>query len=528
METTDATTMLIRAQRVWTGVRGSKTRAIAIARDRIAALADEPHALDARIGPSTQVLDDPAWCVVPALYDTHNHLGEFIRNFALAPVERARTLAEFLELIAAEAARTPAGRWVQTSNAWHERNLVEQRAPTAEELDRVVPDRPVLCRRGGHVAFANTRALAIGGISREQSPTGMLEGNAVYQVMQHATRLPPDEQIENVGRATRAYAATGLGAIRDPIVRRDGMGLYEAAHRNGAIATRCRLMPLVQPTRDPAEAIAAIDGFAPWRDRGDDMLRVWGLKLVMDGGVEGAALEAPYANDPTSSGHLNWEVDVLAQVVSAALDRGWRVGVHCAGDGAVRTTLDAFERACSGRVAPAPGTLAIEHALLADGEQRARAIRLGVHVTVQHALLYALAAQMITYWGRERAARAVPVRDWLAEGAQLSAGTDYPVASFSPMESLWGFATRQTLRDGVLGGEQVIDRETALSLYTLGGATLDGETAHRGTLEPGKLADLVAFPADPLACPLEQLRTLAPLFTMVGGKLVYDARTARS
>jgi predicted amidohydrolase YtcJ len=164
----------------------------------------------------------------------------------------------------------------------------------------------------------------------------------------------------------------------------------------------------------------------------------------------------------------------------------------------------------------------LEHALLASAEQRARAIRLGVPVTVQHPLLYAQGAAMLRLWGSERAQAALPVRAWLVEGAALSAGSDYPAASYDAMRSIWGLVTRGTQGAGVLGQEQAIDQYTAFQLYTAAGAQLCAENARRGTLQPRHLADLVAFAVDPLTCPVDALLAVRPSFTVVGGRALYD------
>jgi predicted amidohydrolase YtcJ len=255
---------------------------------------------------------------------------------------------------------------------------------------------------------------------------------------------------------------------------------------------------------------------------GDDWLRLWGLKFVMDGGVEGAALEEPFSAGVTGMGHLNWDPADMVRVVNVAVRRGWRIGTHCAGDRATRTVLDVYERVLAENTSLPPGTLVLEHAILANAEQRARAIRLGIPVTVQHPLLYAQGAAMLRLWGVARAQAAMPVRAWLEEGAQISAGSDYPAAGYSAMRSIWGLVTRSTEGAGTLGPDQGIDRETAIWLYTAAGAALDGESAWRGTLEPGRLADLVAFEVDPMTCPLDELPGVRPVFTLVGGRAVHD------
>lgn len=164
----------------------------------------------------------------------------------------------------------------------------------------------------------------------------------------------------------------------------------------------------------------------------------------------------------------------------------------------------------------------IEHGFLADARQRARAIRLGIPVTVQHPLLYTLGSVLLEGWGEQRTREIMPVRAWLEEGASLSAGSDHPVSSFNPGLSLWGMVTRGTLKAGIQGPEYAIDRYTAVQLYTAAGAQLSGESHRRGTLEARKLADLVAFRSNPITCPIDDLPSLRPVFTMVGGRAVYD------
>lgn len=146
---------------------------------------------------------------------------------------------------------------------------------------------------------------------------------------------------------------------------------------------------------------------------------------------------------------------------------------------------------------------------------------MGVAITVQHSLFYTNSADVLTSWGPERAARVMPVRSWLNDGALVAAGTD-SVSPFDPMLNVWGFATRQTKDAGVQGPDEAIDVPTALELYTHAGAILTGEHDRLGALEAGRLADIVAYPRDPLDTSIDDLPTLKPAFTMVGGLAAYD------
>jgi predicted amidohydrolase YtcJ len=170
---------------------------------------------------------------------------------------------------------------------------------------------------------------------------------------------------------------------------------------------------------------------------------------VLDGGVAGAAMEQPFANNPSYSGHLNWDPDEMTEAVSHALARNWRIATHAVGDRTVRTVLDVYERALEQNPTTPPGTLVVEHAFLADQKQRARAIALGISIT----------------------------------------------------------------------------QYTAIELYTSAGTRLTGEAEQRGTLEPHRLADFVADRADPVTAPVDDLPSLTPAITCVGGRGVHDPDT---
>lgn len=405
-------------------------RVIALRDEWIVAVSEDPHGLDSLIMAGTQVLDDPHLTVLPAFYDTHNHLREATNNLALVPVEQAHTMAEFMALISARAASTPPGTWIQTSNAWHENTLAERRLPTLRDLDAATGEHPVLVRRGGHMAIANSLALERAGITSDTSVppggtfgrfadgtlNGQLEGSAQYAVSRIIPPLPLETHVASIEQACQAYAAVGLGAVRDPIVTGADLPVYQAAWEQGRLSTRCRLMLSIFPTGSASDRIRQVEGFGVRSGFGDDWLRLWGLKFVLDGGPEGGALETPYASAPTYTGHLNWDPEDMVAVANAAVKRGWKLGTHAIGDRAVRTLLDVYERVIQANPGLPPGTLVIEHAFLADAAQRARAIRLGVWVTVQHPLLYALGGSLVRLWGPERTRQIMPVKAWLDEG----------------------------------------------------------------------------------------------------------------
>jgi predicted amidohydrolase YtcJ len=514
---------------------GQTHRSIGVRGAAIVAVSAEPDGLDDLAGSAAVTADARDLTLLPAFADAHEHLMEASRNTLLVPVDRARSVVEFTGLIKQAAAHAAPGKWIVTSMAWHESNLAENRMPTGAELDAAAPGHPVFARRGGHLAVASTLALKAAGIDASSpepaggkidrlpggEPSGLLEGGAVYQVGALAPAPSRAELAGALGTGSAAYAALGVGTIREAMVNLDELLAYQDAARSGLLSVRVRPMIRVGNELSAEDALAYVRGLAAWSGLGDDWLRLWGLKMVMDGGVEGGALEQPYANDPANSGHLNWDPAVMTRVCTEAIKRGWKIGTHAAGDRAVRALLDVYEAVVAETGDLPPWTLVIEHALLSDAEQRQRAVRGGFGVTVQHTLLWNMGSEMLVTWGADRTRNVNPLDQWLAAGADLAVGTDI-TRPFNPMTNVWGMATRGTRSAGIQGPEHAIDVPAALRLYTLGTAMLNGEADRLGSITPGKLADLVAYPIDPLAADTDDLADLTPAFTIVGGKVVHD------
>jgi predicted amidohydrolase YtcJ len=321
--------------------------------------------------------------------------------------------------------------------------------------------------------------------------------------------------------ASATYASLGVGTIREAMISPHELGLYQSAYEQGLLSVRARPLIRVPDNIGVDAQNAVIDGLGLHSGFGNDYLRVWGLKFVLDGGVEGGALEAPYANDPAQSGHLNWTVDDMVAVMTHAVSQGWRVATHAAGDRAVRTVLDAYERVQNNLHGIANDALVIEHALLSSPDQRARAVAMGIPITVQHALLWNMGAEMLQTWGPDRTADVNPLDEWIAEGAQLAVGTDV-ARPINPLLNVWGMVTRGTRNAGIQGPQHAIPRHVAIDLYTQAPARLDRDDQWRGRIAPGYAADLAAYPQDPLEIAIDELPELTPTLTLVAGRAVHD------
>jgi len=528
--------LIVKAGRVYSMNAGRDVHAALAVRDgEIVAVSNERDGLDALASDGTHVIDDPELTLLPAFFDIHEHLLDSARNLARVRLEDAHSIDELIALIRERAEHTPNGQWIQTSNGWNESNLAEGRLPTAPELDRASADHPILAPRGGHVSITNTRGLQLMGVTRstpdppggtighlpDGEPNGVLEGGAAQAIKALVPAPPLAESVDNLADACAIYGALGVGAIREALIQLEGWDVYQSAWEQRRLPIRCLPLLLVDPFRPQAERLAFVEGLGARSGFGDDWLRLWGLKFVLDGGVAGAGMEQPFANNPSYTGHLNWDPDEMTEVVSHALARNWKVATHAVGDRTVRTALDVYERALEQNPDTPRGTLVIEHAFLADHTQRARAIALGISITVQHPLLYVNGKEILQSWGPERAAAVMPVRSWVEEGATVAAGTD-TVRPFDPMLNVWGMVTRGTKDVGVQGADHAVDQYTAIELYTSAGTRLTGEAERRGTLQPNRLADFVAYRVDPVTAPVDDLPSLAPALTVVGGRSVHD------
>ncbi|MGD3109887.1 amidohydrolase [Streptomyces sp. YGL11-2] len=532
--------LVIRAGAVHTLVPGqAPQRALAVRGDRITALSPDPNGLDHWVSARTTVHDLPGATVLPAFDDTHTHLIFAAHGAHDVPVHRARTIPEFVDLIRQRARTTPEGEWIRTTTNWQELNLAERRLPTAAELDQATVRHPVLVKRGGHNDVVNTYALRLAGITEDtpvppggvigRDADGSLNGRLIDNALPLVERLVPAQdrarRIDGLRLAGGWYAATGIGTVRDCAVSPEDYAVLLAAREAGALSIRVRALVSALGMTSRAQVEDLLDVMEDWRYNSDPRLGVWGVKFGLDGGLEAGATEEPYACDHAFSGMLTWEPDALVEAVEAVVRRGWRVGTHAYGDRAVRILLDVYARVLDRNPGLPANTLVMEHGGLAGPEQRARAAALGIPVTIQQPLLHDTAEVEEGFWGPERVARLFPARGWLDQGAQVSAGSDFPVGQFGAMRSVWGMTTRQTVI-GVKGPEHAITYDEAVALHTTNAARLCGEENLRGTLAPGRLADLSVWDQDPAHCAGETLRDLGTTHTFVGGLLV-SPTTAR-
>jgi predicted amidohydrolase YtcJ len=445
-----------------------------------------------------------------------------------------------LRAIGDRARATPRGAWIEASGMWHESALAERRLPTRRELDSVTPDHPVYLPRGTRFfAVANSAALKLAGIDEHSAaPDGgefgrdpdsnqlnglLLNPPAFNLVKRLLPPTPADHDRQAIRRGGRLLAQTGVTSVIDPALSPNAMRAYQEIWAAGELQVRTNMIAIldmsVPLSLSPEALLAKVEALGPYSGFGDAMLRLGALKMFVDGFVETGWLKDGYANDPTFHGVQAVPRDVLENTLRVASRNNWQVAVHCVGDAAVELALDAFE-AANAEKSILDRRWSLIHAVFASPEAMQRAKRLGLVISAQQLLVYAFAASMLTCWGDERMGRGSPHREWLDAGLVVAAGSD--VVPFDPLLGMWSFVTRQTRASGVVGPDQRVSREEALRMYTLNGAYLTFEEELKGSLAPGKLADLVILEGDPLTCATDEIKALPVSTTVLGGSVTHS------
>ncbi len=513
--------------------------AIAIDDDRIVAIGSRDD-VAARVGNNVKLIDAGSGIVVPGMYDSHIHLiggGEALASVQLrdakTPEEFARRIGEFAK---AQQENGKTG-WI-VGGDWDHTHWGGE-LPDRKWIDEVTPDTPVfLARLDGHMALVNSAALRAAGVDerveevaggeivRDESGrlTGILKDNAMGLV---GRAIPPssvEERLEAVRAAMAYLAERGVTSVHHMGSWHD-VAVFRAAQQRGLLTCRVYAFTPLQQWQQLAEEVER-------RGRGDEWLKIGGLKGFVDGslGSHTAAFLEGYTDDPASRGLLVNTAEDLEQWTAGADRAGLQVAVHAIGDRAIRLQLDIFERTATAN-GPRDRRFRIEHAQHIAREDIERFGELGVIPSMQpyHAIDDGRWADPLI--GPERAATTYAFRSLIDTKARLALGSDWFVAPATPLEGIDAAVTRRTLDGKHPGGwvpAQKITAEEALRGYTIGAAYAGFEEESRGTLEPGKLADLVILDRDILDPDEREIGQTRVMLTMVGGKVVYEQRSGHA
>ena len=524
-----------------------EAEAVAVRGDRIVAVGTRAE-ISPLIGEATEVVDLAGRLVVPGFVESHGHFLGLGNSRMILDLTTATSWEEIVAMVRDAAADTPPGTWIQ-GRGWHQEKWTTPPArlvdgvPLHHELSAVSPDHPVLLTHAsGHAAFANARALELGGIGpttpdpeggtivRDASgePTGLLRETAqrlVGAAVSGAAEVTAGERMAELRRqvelAGEEALAHGVTSFHDAGASFEDIDGFKALADEGALPVRLYVMVRRESNAEMAEKLASyrMVGYA------DHFLTVRAIKRQIDGalGSHGAWLLDPYEDLSETTGLVLETVEDIEETARLALQHGYQVNTHAIGDRANREVLDIYQRTFE--AAGASGdTLRwrIEHAQHLHPDDVARFKELGVVAAMQAVHGTSDGPWVPERVGEERARTGAYLwRSLLDAGVVIANGTDVPVERIDPIANFYSSVTRRMAHGEAFYPEQRMTREEALRSYTSAGAFAAFQEDVLGSITPGKLADLVVLSADILTVPEEEIRDARVDLTVLAGEVRY-------
>jgi predicted amidohydrolase YtcJ len=482
-----------------------------------------------------QKIDLGGKTLLPGFVDCHMHpilLAYFQMNLDLNDMH---SMSELLRCMRQKAAEAAPDQWL-LGLRFNEEGLTEPRLPTLAELDREAPNHPLLILRYcGHLAIANSRALALADITAEISNpnggeierdatgnlTGVLRETAISLVTDQIG--PPDwdafmQAAEQTFAQLAANGVTGMHGIlqtgeHGPSGKLGYLEIAAIKALRDKIPQRLYLMVLTTEAADISELRAG-----ELHDSGpDSTCKVGAWKIICDGSLGGhsAVMFKPYSDAPTMSGIFVWDENELKRMIRDAHGHGIQLAIHCIGDRMIETVLNILERVLTEKPRE-DHRHRIEHASVIPPELMRRAHKLGVILSVQPPFIYSERGWLRKRLG-DRVRYTYPFRSMLENQLTVCAGSDAPIEPPDPILGIYSAVNRLGVAP-----EEAVSIEDAIKMYTVHAARAAFEEDIKGTIKPGKLADLVALSEDPLMMPPAQLRDIQVEMTMVGGKVIFS------
>ncbi len=503
---------------------GSTATAVVVTGDRIVAVGGDELANRYR---SEHVVDLAGRTVMPGFIDTHIHISGNPPHYI--DLTEATSVAEIRELVRAKAAEVGAGNWI-TGYGWSEDELAEGRRPLVSDLDEAAPGHPViLTRAGAHSAVVSSAALELAGIDAttenpeggiiERDDDGALNGIIRERHGMVGDLVPPTsaEDLRPSHLANlQALFALGITSITQASDTIDHFPEWQAIYRdNRGTVPRASVQLAWEGTATMAQ-FGAISG------AGDEHLRVGPIKVFVDGGFTGPAAYTtrPYKGEDEYRGKLNLTPAELSQVLTEAHEAGWQLGIHAIGDAAIELTVETLSAALD-ESPRADHRHYLNHFTVepSDATMITMAER-GIAITQQPNFTYTLEGRYAANLDGDRLETNNPLRSPMDHGIHVALSSD--VLPIGPMTGIYAAVTRRGMSGRTFAPQERLTRLEALRGYTIKGAWLTREEELKGTLEPGKLADLIVLADDPMRVDEADLLGLEVVQTYLGGKLVYE------
>jgi len=536
-QTKPAADLIIQNARIWT-VDSSQpeAEAVAILGERIVAVGSTMQ-VEAWRGPQTRVVDAAGKRLLPGFNDAHVHFTDGGAQLDNVQLNDAASPQEFARRIAERAAKTAKGEWLLGGD-WDETKWNPAELPNRDLIDAATPDTPVAVNRyDGHMILANSLALKLakitaqtpdpeGGVivrDRQGNPTGALKDAAQDLVFKVVPPLSHDQLRHVVERALRHAASLGVTSVQNMDPDYADIAIYSELLDEGKLTTRIYAAPLITQVDDQVK-------IGIRRAFGGPYLRIGAVKAFADGslGSSTAYFFEPFSDQPGNRGLLSDEmhpVSLMRDRMMRADAAGLQLCTHAIGDAGISAILDIYaeiEKTHGSR----DRRWRIEHAQHMSAKDFDRFARLHVIASVQpyHAIDDGRWAEARI--GHDRSTRTYAFRTFLEHGVRLALGTDWNVAPLNPMLTLYAATTRATLDGKNPKGwfpEQKLTIKEAIEAYTMGSAYAEFQENEKGSITPGKLADMVLLSDDVLSIDPVKIRDVKVLKTWVGGKVTYSA-----
>jgi predicted amidohydrolase YtcJ len=517
--------------------QNSMAQAVAVKDNRIIAVGTT-NEMEELISENTKVVDLEGRTLMPGIIDAHIHLTIYGTNLlGVSCIEpHIQSLEDLFDDLRKKAQETPKGRWVR---AWgfNEAKLAENRYPTKDELDAISTDHPiVIIRTCNHTCVVNNKALEIANITEntpdpeggiiERNPDGTLTGrmieNAHMQVFEYAS-YTNKEIRKGIKLASDEFIKAGITSIHDAGAYGDGADSIRIMQQAiKAEEVKVRVYAMVGSLTNSHDFVKKMVEAGPISGLGDDRFKIGPAKLFTDGSSVGPTIATRdgYTHDPSDKGIIYYNQEELNRILGEAHEKVFQLTAHAQGDRAVEMLLNCYETA----LAENPRNdhrHRIEHAGISSPDLQERMRKLGVVVTPNPVFMYVNGDKYLEYYG-DRVDVMYPARDFIDKGIVAAFGSDAPVTFLDPLLGIHAAVNRKSSGGKPVGENQCVSVIEAIRAYTWNGAYASFEEDIKGSIEVGKLADLVVLNSSILETEKSKIKDLQVALTMIDGEVLFD------
>ena len=520
--------------------RRPNAQAVAIKDGRFLKAGSEAE-VKALAGRNTKMIALRGRTVTPGFIDSHQHLSQYgtdLLQIDCSP-RRRKTIVQLQQAVRKETKRKPAGEWIR-GVGYDDTKTLDQRILTRTDLDEVAPDHPVFIHHvSGHWAVVNSRALEVGGIGEETADppggaygrdpdTGRLNGILYEQaefayVFEGTNGQPPvmpalslKDRMKGMRLACDRYLASGITGVHDALVSAQTLETYQEAFKSGDLKLRVYMLISIEYLPH-LQALSLRTGF------GNEWLKIGGVKILADGAIAGrtAYLSEPYIGSEGRGILAVESEEALHALIRKGHEAGFQVCVHANGDRVIEMALTGFEKAL-GELPRKNHRHRLEHCTVVNPEILKRIKKLKLLVTPFGSYIYHHGEKMIPYYGARRVEMMFAHRSFLDYGIGVSGASDNPCGPYEPLLAIQSCVTRKSAAGEVLAAKQRITVDEAIGLYTMASAYASFEENLKGSITPGKLADLVVLGEDPRRVDPDEIKDVPVEMTIVGGEIKYQ------